>query len=283
MPTVLVTGASSGIGLATALHFADQGWNVVATLRHPEAAGELGRRDKVLVTALDVADPASVAQAVQAGLLRFGALDVLVNNAGFSLYGPLEGLNRARIQEIFNVNILGLMDVTRAVLPHMRSRRRGVIVNVGSRAGQVGLPLLSLYSATKFAVEGFSEALSYELEAVGVAVKLVAPAGGAATAFGERLAQERALNSPIPDYDAFSAQVAEAGVRFAVQREGHVTTAGDIARVIFEAATDPSPRLRYSVGHDIPPFIRAKRELPDPAFMDFMRESHAAREGAAGG
>src|SRR5258708_9310030 len=156
--TVLVTGVSSGIGKATAHLFASKGWNVVATLREPEQASELGQIDNVLVARLDVQDAQSIQQAVEAGIARFGSIDVLVNNAGFGQYGLLEALSREDIQRQFDVNVFGVMDVTRALLPHFRKNGHGAVVNISSGAGIFTLPLISLYCATKFALEGFSEA-----------------------------------------------------------------------------------------------------------------------------
>ncbi|APR83644.1 short-chain dehydrogenase [Minicystis rosea] len=141
--TVLVTGASSGFGADTVRCFAKQGWNVVATMRNVDAGAAFVALPNVLVTRLDVQDRASIESAVAAGIARFGPIDVLVNNAGFGLFGVFEETPRERIQEQFDVNVFGVMDVTRAVLPHMRERRRGVIVNVSSGAGVFTLPMLS--------------------------------------------------------------------------------------------------------------------------------------------
>jgi NAD(P)-dependent dehydrogenase (short-subunit alcohol dehydrogenase family) len=161
--TVLITGASSGIGLAAAKVFAGNGWNVVATMRQPAADLELSTLPGVLVTRLDVQDRASIASAVAGGVERFGRIDALINNAGFSLFGVVEAISREKIQEQFDVNVFGVMEVTRALLPHFRRNKSGLIINISSRAGLVGLPMISLYCAAKFALEGFFEALAYEL------------------------------------------------------------------------------------------------------------------------
>jgi NAD(P)-dependent dehydrogenase (short-subunit alcohol dehydrogenase family) len=142
--TVLITGASSGIGRATAALFAEKGWNVVATMRSPGQQRDLAPSPQMFVTRLDLLDLASIGEAVAAGIARFGQIDALVNNAGFGLAGVFEGLPREKIREQFEVNVVGVMDVTRAVLPHFRRQRGGVIVNISSRAGLVGLPTLSL-------------------------------------------------------------------------------------------------------------------------------------------
>ena len=173
--TILITGASSGIGKATALHFQQQGWNVVATMRQPDNDTELKALPRVLVARLDVLDEASITAAVSAGIERFGAIDVLLNNAGYGAYGPLEAFPMDKIRRQFDTNVIGLLAVTKAVLPHMRARGSGQILNVSSIGGKVTFPLGALYHGTKFAVEGLSEALHYELEPLGIRVKLIEP------------------------------------------------------------------------------------------------------------
>src|SRR5258708_3305752 len=133
--TALITGTSSGFGQAIALHFAREGWNVIATMRRPEGEGELAALPDVLVTRLDVQDRASIATAIKAGIARFGRIDALINNAGFGLFGVFEGTPREKIIEQFDVNVFGVMDVTRAILPHFRENRAGLILNIGSGAG----------------------------------------------------------------------------------------------------------------------------------------------------
>jgi NADP-dependent 3-hydroxy acid dehydrogenase YdfG len=139
--TVLITGCSAGIGRAVAELFADRGWNVVATMRSPESAGELAGKRNVLVTALDVTDEDSIAAAVKKAEERFEAIDVLVNNAGFGLYGLLEATSVESIRKQFETNVVGLLATMRAVVPGMRKRRSGVVVNVGSIAGKITYPL----------------------------------------------------------------------------------------------------------------------------------------------
>jgi NADP-dependent 3-hydroxy acid dehydrogenase YdfG len=151
--TVLITGCSSGFGEATARLFAEKGWNVVATMRRPQAGAALAELDNVLVTRLDVQDRGSIDDAVEAALARFRRIDVLVNNAGFGLSGVFEATHRKKVLEQFEVNVFGLMDVTRAILPHFRANRSGVIVNISSGAGVYGLPLISLYTASKHRIE----------------------------------------------------------------------------------------------------------------------------------
>lgn len=273
--TLLVTGASSGIGKATAMLFAEHGWNVVATMRKPEASEPLGPPGRVWTTRLDVQDRDSIAAAIAGGLERFGAIDALVNNAGFGLYGLFETTSRDKVQEQFDVNVFGVMDVTRAMLPHFRKSGGGTIVNVSSGAGMFTIPMLSLYCASKFALEGFTEAFAYEAASQNVAVKLVIPHGGvSSTQFGERSAGEHAFdltkaNEAVQrDYAAF---VDATNAAFAAMRSQISMSSLDVARVIFEAVTDGKDQLRYLVGADERGFVKARRELTEAAYIDFMR------------
>jgi NAD(P)-dependent dehydrogenase (short-subunit alcohol dehydrogenase family) len=272
--TVLITGASSGIGLAAARHFASQGWNVIATMRTPNAAGELAGLDHVLVTRLDVQDEASIQQAIAASIDRFGHIDALVNNAGFGQFGVFEATPEAKIREQFEVNVFGVMAVTRALLPHFRQRRAGTIVNVSSGAGLFTLPMLSVYCASKFALEGFSEALSYELGALGIAVKLVIPHGGvSSTRFGERSGKEYMDNAALADYTPFMERTNKA---FDGMRAGRMMGSDEVAQVIHTAVTDGTRQLRYLVGDDARGFVKARYEKSDQDYVDFMRGHFAA-------
>jgi NAD(P)-dependent dehydrogenase (short-subunit alcohol dehydrogenase family) len=264
--TILITGASSGIGRASTALFAEKGWNVVATMRNPDVALEAGN---VLVERLAVQDTDSIQHAVDAGIARFGAIDVLLNNAGYGQYGLFEAISQADIQAQFDVNVFGVMNVTRSILPHFRARKSGVIVNVGSGAGIFTLPMISLYCASKFALEGFSEALSYELASQGIRVKLVDPHGGVtSTRFNQRSAQSAARSDTLKDYDGFVARTNDAFANLAAASN---ITAEEVAHVIHDAATDGTDRLRYLVGDDARGFIKARRKLDDQDYIDFMR------------
>ena len=267
--TVLITGASTGFGKATARLFASRGWNVVATMRQPEAGAALAAIPNILVTRLDVQDPTSIETSIAAAIARFGRIDVLVNNAGFGLFGLFEATSREKIQEQFDVNLFGLMDVTRALLPHFRANRSGVIVNISSGAGVFALPMISLYAASKFALEGFSESLSYELAPLGILVKVVEPGGVTSTSFGQRSAGEARDAVRLPDYDAFvaGAEKVFAGLRAS---RGNATSE-EVAEVIFEAATDGTDRLRYVATEDIKPLVAARRETSEDEYIAFMR------------
>jgi NAD(P)-dependent dehydrogenase (short-subunit alcohol dehydrogenase family) len=151
--TVLITGTSSGIGLAAAKRFAAQGWNVVATQRTPEKDTELRGIPNVLLTRLDVQDISSMAPAIDAGIARFGRIDALVNNSGHGQYGLLEAVSHEQILAQFEVNVFGVMELTRAILPHFRNNKGGSVINVSSGAGLFTLPMISMYCASKFALE----------------------------------------------------------------------------------------------------------------------------------
>jgi NAD(P)-dependent dehydrogenase (short-subunit alcohol dehydrogenase family) len=273
--TVLITGASSGFGKVAAKLFASNGWNVVATMRKPGKEKELVGLDDVLVTRLDVQDRASIAEAIGSGITRFGRIDALINNAGFGLFGVFEATPREKVQEQFDVNVFGVMDVTRAILPHFRKNKGGLIINVSSGAGIFTLPMLSLYCASKFALEGFSESLSYELASQNIVVKIIEPGGVVNTNFGKRNGAEAAQNASIADYDAF---VTRTNAVFAGLRAARLATEEGVAKVIFEAATDGTNQLRYVATADIVPLVKARRETSEQEYIGFIRSRFLPRD-----
>lgn len=261
--TVLITGSSTGIGRETASLFQARGWNVIATMRTPESESELDKLDNVRVLRLDVTNEASIRDAVAEGVRAFGAIDVLINNAGFGAYGPLEATSLETIRRQFDTNVVGLLAVTRAVLPHMRGRGRGTIVNISSMGGRVAFPLGSLYHGSKFAVEGLTEALSYELGAIGVRVKLVEP-GMTKSDFGSR-SLVFSSDESMPEYAALVKGTVEA---FATLQAAETS---DVAETIFTAATDGQDRLRYPSGHDARMFIDMRRQQDDETFARSLK------------
>jgi NAD(P)-dependent dehydrogenase (short-subunit alcohol dehydrogenase family) len=273
--TVLITGTSSGLGKTAAKYFAKHGWNVVATMRAPEQEKDLAGLGDVLVTRLDVVDRESIQLAIEAGIARFGKIDALINNAGFGLYGVFEGISREKVQQQFDVNVFGVMDVTRAILPHFRENKGGLIINVSSGAGVFTLPMLSLYCASKFALEGFSESLSYELASQNIVVKIVEPGGVLSTNFGKRSGAEAAQNSALADYNEF---ITGANAIFAGLRESRRATEEDVAAVIFTAATDGTKQLRYVATEDILPLVRARRESSEEQYIEFMRSRYQPKK-----
>ena len=262
--TVLITGSSSGFGRAAALHFQQQGWNVIATMRSPEKETTLSALDNVLVTRLDVTDKQSISDAVNQGLQKFGKIDVLVNNAGYGAMGALEASTAEEVRSQLNVNLFGLIDVTKAVLPSMRVHKSGVIINVSSVGGRITFPFSSLYHATKFAVEGLTESLQYELNPLGIQLKLVEP-GGYKTEFAGR--SMTLFNSDgIAEYKApFEKFVAM------IDHWPMSENIGEVAEAIYEAATDATEKLRYPVGHDATQLIAGRAQMTDVEFKHMMK------------
>ncbi|SDL93853.1 NADP-dependent 3-hydroxy acid dehydrogenase YdfG [Catalinimonas alkaloidigena] len=264
--TVLITGTASGFGRATASLFHRKGWNVIATMRSPEKEQEFTKWENVLVTRLDVQDEASIKQAVQLGKETFGTIDVLVNNAGYGLMGVFESATREQIQNQFEVNVFGMMQVTQAVLPMMRQKGQGVIVNLSSFGGIVGLPFTSLYASSKFAVEGFSEALSHELSQLHIAVKIIEP-GGVHTNFRNGL---DVVKNDIEVYNPLQAAFFE---RYGKPTEAlPKATPEEVAETIFTAATDGSNRLRYLVGEDAQFYADIKLKNTEETFVQSIRD-----------
>jgi NAD(P)-dependent dehydrogenase (short-subunit alcohol dehydrogenase family) len=264
--TILITGSSTGLGRATAKLFHARGWNVVATMRTPDNESELADLDNVLVTRLDVTDPGSIAAAVDAGLTRFGHIDAVVNNAGYGAYGPLEATPTDKIRRQFDVNVLGLLDTTKALLPHFRANRGGTVVNVSSMGGRLTFPLGTLYHGTKFAVEGLSESLHYELAPFGVRVKIIEP-GRIRTDFDGRsfdFSNDPALTEYQPLVDVILNGL---GSSTAAQ----ISEPEQIAEIVYDAVTDGTATLRYVAGADAVELLAARRKADDDTFLAGMR------------
>jgi NAD(P)-dependent dehydrogenase (short-subunit alcohol dehydrogenase family) len=261
--TILITGASSGIGKATAIHFQEQGWNVIATMRTPEKETELNQLEHVQLEKLDVLDVASIGQAIANGISRFGKIDALLNNAGYGAYGPLESFPRENIIRQFNTNVIGLMDVTKAIIPHFRANKEGVIVNISSIGGQMTFPLGTLYHGTKFAVEGISESLHYEMAAIGVKVKIVEP-GFIATDFGGR-----SFDFQAGDIEAYK-PIINALMQQWQNPDNTVSPPGLVAQVIYDAVTDGTSQLRYRAGDDAHYLLNSRKKMTDEEFFAMM-------------
>lgn len=266
MKTILITGASSGIGQATALRFQQEGWNVIATMRDPSAAKAFATMDNVWVARLDVTDSRSIESAVAQGLARFGRIDVLVNNAGYGAYGPLEAFSMDRIRRQFDTNVIGLLEVTKAVLPHMRTKRAGTIVNISSIGGQMTFPLGTLYHGTKFAVEGLSEALHFELEPLGIRVRIVEP-GMIRTDFGGR-SFDFAMDEGLTEY----APTAQAMGRLFGKLAANPSAPEVVVDAIWEAAHATGDRLRFRAGADAHALLDARKAQDDAAFIGHLKK-----------
>jgi NADP-dependent 3-hydroxy acid dehydrogenase YdfG len=261
--TILITGASSGIGKATAIHFQQKGWNVIATMRSPVKDTELKELENIQLEKLDVLNLESINQAIQNGIQKFGKIDALVNNAGYGAYGPLESFPRENIVKQFNTNVIGLMDVTRTIIPHFRENKNGVIVNISSIGGQMTFALGSLYHGTKFAVEGISESLHYEMKEIGVKVKIVEP-GMIATDFGGRSFDFQA--GEIADYQP----IIGALMKQWQNPENTSSPASLVADVIYTAVTDDSEQLRYRAGDDANFLLDSRKKMTDDEFFSMM-------------
>ena len=269
--TILITGTSSGIGRSTALWFADRGWNVAATMRDPAAATELASHENVFVTALDVTDRSSIDVAVAAAIGRFGAIDVLVNNAGFAVIGALEAVPMQSIQRQFAVNVFGAMSVTQAVLPHFRSRGRGQVINISSIVGRFTYPLGAIYDATKFALEGFSEALRFELAAIGARIKIVEP-GLIASDFGTR-SMEFLNEEAFSEYQPIVRAMGQMAGRFAEMAEPPDV----VAEAIWTAVHDPADTLRYPAGTAAIEALKTHKSMDNETFYQETRTRFGLR------
>jgi len=265
--TVLITGCSTGIGHATALRFAQAGWQVVATMRDIASAGDLATLPNVMLHVLDVTDQQSVKAAVDATLARFGRIDVLVNNAGFGLFGPFELASDAVIERQFATNVFGVFNLTRAVLPAMRAQGSGVIVNVASIGGLTTLPFNSLYHASKYAVVGFTEALNHELAQFGIHSKFVAP-GGVATDFAGRSLSVTFEDDQHPYADNVARAMAAWG-----ERRGNYSAPSQVAEVILTAATDGTEQVRYLSGADAEALMAARAATDDAGYLQLVRQN----------
>jgi NAD(P)-dependent dehydrogenase (short-subunit alcohol dehydrogenase family) len=242
MKTILITGCSSGFGLETARYFLDRDWRVNATMRAPRE-DVLPRSERLRVLALDVTDPDSIRRAVEAA----GPIDVLVNNAGIGWLNALEGTPIDVAREVFETNTLGTMAVTQAVLPQFRHRKAGVVVNVTSSVALKPLPLLSVYTASKAAVNAFTESLALELEQFNVRVRLVLPGRAPDTRFGENARSRIQSQGGFPEAYAGLAQSVFAGWE---QESSAITRSLDVAEAVWRAANDPSCPVRIAAGAD---------------------------------
>lgn len=261
---VLITGASSGIGLHTAKLFQAKNWKVAATMRSPDKAGELQKIVDIECLRLDVTDPASIKSAVEATLEKFGRIDAVVNNAGYGLIGAFEAASTEQIERQFETNVLGLMNVCREILPYFREQKRGTIVNIASVGGRMTFPAFSLYHSTKWAVEGFSESLHYELAPFNIRVKIIEP-GPIKTDFYGR-SQDVTKKEGLTAYDNFVTRAIGN-----MQKAGEDAPDGEIvAQTIYEAVADTSSRLRYGV--NTKGILTLRRLLPERLFYAIIRK-----------
>jgi NAD(P)-dependent dehydrogenase (short-subunit alcohol dehydrogenase family) len=266
MKTVLITGASSGIGEAAAAYFLKKGWRVCATARSPEKLGPWSQQSGIIPLALDVTKPESVRLAVAQAVRLAGTIDVVINNAGVGLAGPLEAISMEEIEAHFQTNVFGAIRVIQGMLPFFRTQQHGVIVNISSIVGTFGVPLMSPYCAGKFALEGLSESLFYELRPLNIQIKLVEP-GGIKTRFEQIFRQHEAY---LPSLRAVESRVARS------EAPGSALPGpGSVAEVIFKAATDGTPQLRYPVKTQGASFLH--KLLPQNLWRSSMARSFGMR------
>ncbi|WP_338872364.1 SDR family oxidoreductase [Spirosoma sp. SC4-14] len=256
--TIFITGASTGLGRATAILFSTKGWNVIATMRKPEKEVELGQLPNITLLALDVTNPAQIKSVAQQAIETSG-VDVVFNNAGYGLAGPLEGTTDEQIVDEINTNLLGVIRVTQAFIPYFREKKSGLFITTTSIGGLVALPFNSVYHATKWALEGWSESLLFELSKFGIGVKTVSP-GGIKTDFLSR-------SLVLANHDAYTDYIDKVLVAFTnPERQASYSTAGQIADVVYEAATDGKNQLRYVAGEDAKAMYAQRQQVGDELF-----------------
>lgn len=261
---VFITGASSGIGRETAKLFQTKNWKVAATMRSPEKAEDLGRIADIECFRLDVTEPDTIRSAFSQALERFGKIDAIVNNAGYGLLGPFEAASVEQIRRQFETNVFGLMDVCRHVIPYFREQGRGTIVNIASIGGRTVFPFSSLYCSTKWAVEGFSESLLYELEPFNIREKVIEP-GPIKTDFYSRSydlpsGSERGLYEPV--FSKFK--------EFMFKGGDQAPDGSAVAEVVYNAVTDGTARLRYGV--NTKGLLTLRRLLPEALYRTLTKK-----------
>ena len=271
----IVTGSSSGIGLETALMFARNGYVTYATMRTPEKGALIKNAVEkenlpIKVVQLDVTDDKSLKNAIDHVTSEDGRIDVLVNNAGYGLVGALEELSIEEIKAQYQTNFFGLVRVIQAVLPTMRKQRSGRILNLSSGAGLFGYPGGSAYVSTKFAVEGLSESIAFELEPFGIKVILIEP-GFVKTNFANSMLISKKAQDPTSSYSQMMQRIAASSNELA--KSG--SSAELVANVILDAATNPNPRLRYLVGKDVEAWAASKKSMDESEFFNMIKKISA--------
>ena len=272
LKVAIVTGSSSGIGYETALILARNGFRTFASMRNLEKGktiSDIATKEKLElhIIKLDVTDERSVTDAIKTIKADAGRIDVLVNNAGYGLAGSLEDLSMSEIKAQFETNVFGLIRVTQAVLPTMREQKSGIIVNISSIGGKVAIPLQSPYHSTKFAVEGLSESIAYDLEPFGIKVVIIEP-GAIKTNFETGMVVAQNTQNPkSPYYNKMQKLQSSINSHF---KDG--TTPAKVAEVILNAITTPNPNLRYTVGEDAAMIAQKRKELSDLEFQKLILE-----------
>jgi NAD(P)-dependent dehydrogenase (short-subunit alcohol dehydrogenase family) len=268
----VVTGSSSGIGYETVLALARNGFTTFATIRNLGKAGQIelvASKEKlpIHVVQLDVTDDASVQNAIQEVMKKAGRIDVVVNNAAYGLTGAFEDLSIEEIKTQYETNFYGVIRVTQAILPIMRKQGSGRIVNISSGAGRFGYPGGSAYVSTKFALEGLSESMAYELEPFGIKVVLVEP-GVIRTNFGSSMILAKRAQNPSSPYSQMMQRMG-ASVE---QLQKNASDPDLVANIVLQAVTSQNPELRYLAGKDVEAWVESKRNLSDAEFINSMKQ-----------
>jgi len=266
--TVLITGTSSGIGKATVLEFAKMGWNVIATQRNPENEIDFKSLPNVKLYPLDVTNLESIKQTISQVQKDLGNIDVVINNAGYGVDGAFEAMSDDIIEKQFNTNVFGLMRVTREAIKYMRPNGGGTIIQISSMGGKITFPLYSIYHATKFAVEGFTESLHYELAQFNIKMKLIEP-GPIVTDFYGR-SRQFIKPTDTNQYDGFIQKFNDAAEKVMKDAEGPEV----VAKMIFKSATDNSNQMRYAEGKPGPMLLVLRKLLSDKLYFLMVRKSY---------
>jgi NAD(P)-dependent dehydrogenase (short-subunit alcohol dehydrogenase family) len=254
--TIFITGASSGLGKASAKLFQSKGWNIIATMRNPENETELTQLDNISLLPLDVTNLEEIKTTVEKAI-SLHDIDVVFNNAGYGLMGALEGLTDEKIVRQINTNLLGVLRITQAFIPYFREKKSGLFISTTSIGGFMGFPLHSIYHATKFALEGWSESMSFELSKFGIGIKTVAP-GGILTDFAGRSLD---FNTQAEYSDIENKLLGVVDVMMK-----NASTAEQIAEVVYEVATDKKDQVRYLAGADAHMMYERRLEIGKESF-----------------
>lgn len=261
---IFISGTSSGLGRATAKLFASKGWHVMASMRNPDRERELNEIEGIELIQLDVTDPEQIIQ-VASEVEASHEIDVVFNNAGYGLSGPLEGITDEQILRMINTNLLGAVRTTKAFTPYFRERGAGLFINTTSIGGLITVPFNSIYHATKWALEGWSESMAFELSRFEIGMKTVAP-GGMKTDFFTRSFD----SGKHPAYDSLAERVM--GVITDPKQMATYSTPEEIAEVVYEAATDGKDQLRYVAGADAKAAYAARLQMGDEGFRKAMSQ-----------
>jgi NAD(P)-dependent dehydrogenase (short-subunit alcohol dehydrogenase family) len=262
MRTIFMTGTSSGLGKAAVKLFAGRGWKVIATMRRPEEETELRQLENVILLPLDVTDPKKIKE-IAGTAIEIG-VDVVLNNAGYGLGGPLESYTNEQIENQVNTNLLGVIRVTQAFIPYFRAKKTGMFLATTSIGGLITFPFYSVYSAAKWGVEGFYESLAFEMNQFGIAVKTISPGGIRSNFRGNQVFASNETYAPL--FQKVTNTFMQ-GKTPTVVNEPEA-----IAAVIYEAATDGKDQLRYPAGPDAVSYVAERKRIGDEAFRQQLNE-----------